>query len=362
MSKETNRISEGVINLVVEAAKIEEVVGDFVELTKKGPRYLGLCPFHDDRKIGSFVVYPRKNCYKCFSCNAHGGPVSFLEQHLGIGFLDAIRWLGRKYAIPIDDVQLDVTTPAPRQKPEPLPTLYLPFSMVTDKEHDINNNTLCKWIYHLPWSNEQKKRVIPTFKAYHLGHTNFGHTIFWQIDEKGKVRTGKMMLYKKDGHRNKKARWNFDFVHAMLFRDPKKPEYSDSKQDLKQTLFGMHLLDKYGHNADVCIVESEKTAVLMAIAYGNNDRHIWMACGGLENLSPERLAPIIERHRKITLYPDRDGIDRWKQKAEQLNYDRLTIDAKPVMSEAEGGLWSEADGPKADIADVIIRRLLNKKV
>ena len=53
-----------IIDRILETAKIEEVVGDFIDLKKKGVRYLGLCPFHQDRHIGSFVVYPKGNCYK----------------------------------------------------------------------------------------------------------------------------------------------------------------------------------------------------------------------------------------------------------------------------------------------------------
>ena len=118
----------------------------------------------------------------------------------------------------------------------------------------------------------------------------------------------------------------------------------------------MHLLEKYGKDATVCIVESEKTALLMAIAYGNHAKQVWMACGGLEMLTRERLQPIIDRHRRIILYPARDGIEKWKQRAEQLHYDRLTIDTRPVTE-----WWRTEDGMKADIADVVIRAINNSK-
>jgi hypothetical protein len=97
-------------------------------------------------------------------------------------------------------------------------------------------------------------------------------------------------------------------------------------------------------------VESEKTAIIMATAYGNHNGEVWMACGGLEMLNRERLAPIIKQHRRIVLYPDRDGIDRWRAKAENLHYDRLHINAEPVLK-----WWKECDGEKADVADVVVR-------
>jgi hypothetical protein len=79
---------------------------------------------------------------------------------------------------------------------------------------------------------------------------------------------------------------------------------------------------------------------------------VWLACCGASNLTRERLRPLIQQHRNVVLYPDRDGIDLWKQKAEAIYYDRLTIDTKPVKE-----WWSECDGPKADIADVVVRML-----
>ena len=124
---------------------------------------------------------------------------------------------------------------------------------------------------------------------------------------------------------------------------------------MKQCYFGIHLLNKWKRkdiDQTVCIVESEKTALIMAIAYGNHANQVWMACGGLENLTREKLKPIIDQHRPIILYPDRDGIQKWQQKAEHLHYDRLTVDIKPVTE-----WWREEDGPKADIADVVVRMI-----
>ena len=81
-----------------------------------------------------------------------------------------------------------------------------------------------------------------------------------------------------------------------------------------------------------------------------------MACGGLENLSREKLKPLIDQGRRIILYPDRDGIDKWRVKAEQLHYDRVTVDDNPVTK-----WWEPEDGDKADIADVVIRMVNNSK-
>ena len=93
------KIPKHIIEKVLETAKIEEVVDDFkdVKLRKKGVRYQGICPFHDDKDYGNFIVYPKDNCYRCFKCDAKGGVVDFLMAHERLSYPDAIRWLGKKY-------------------------------------------------------------------------------------------------------------------------------------------------------------------------------------------------------------------------------------------------------------------------
>ena len=370
----SKRIDKFIIERILDAARIEEVIGDFdnIQLKKKGVRYLGYCPFHDDRHVGSFVVYPKKQCFKCFSCGAKGGVVEFLKMHEHLSFPDAIRWLGKKYNIETDMTDFNYTPQEQKPVPPPLDMLVLPKHLMagTLVAEALDNDNLVTWIRTgIAWDTIQRKRIEEVLNCYCVGHGKNGHTIFWQLDEQGRLRTGKMMKYREDGHRDKEAKWNFDWIHATLSRhwDAERQEMTDeppypfpylydpSKQEPHITFFGMHLLNKWKRkdiDQTVCIVESEKTALLMAIAYGNHVKQVWIACGGLEMLTRERLQPIIDQRRRIVLYPDRDGIKKWQQKAEQLHYDRLTIDTTPVTK-----WWKSEDGEKADIADVVIRSI-----
>ena len=370
------KIAKSIIEKILEAAKIEEVVSDFIDLNKKGVRYLGLCPFHDDRSLGSFVVYPKENCFKCFSCGAKGGVVDFLMNYAKMAYPDAIRYLGKKYNIETDGVDIDYTPPPPKPAPPPLPTLELPKRIMAGTLLDtaLAEDNLVKWIRTgINWDVIQRKRVEEMIGLYDVGHGRNGHTIFWQIDEQGRLRTGKMMKYKPDGHRDKKTSWNFDFIHATLSRhwDAERQEMTDEppypypqlydpdKQEAQITFFGYHLLNKWKRKdveQTVNIVESEKTALLMAIAYGNHAKQLWIACGGLEMLTRERLKPLIDQKRRIILYPDRDGIEKWRIKCEQLHYDRVTLNTDPVTK-----WWKPEDGEKADIADVVIRMINESK-
>ena len=104
------KISDDIIRTVLEQAKIEDVVGDFVTLRKAGVNMTGICPFHDDKHDGNFIVRPSTisesnhgNTYRCFVCDAKGGPVQFLMNAEHMTFPDAIRYLGKHTA------QLDTT-------------------------------------------------------------------------------------------------------------------------------------------------------------------------------------------------------------------------------------------------------------
>lgn len=89
----------------MDAARIEDVVSDFVNLKRAGANLKGLCPFHDDR-TPSFIVSPAKNLCKCFACGKGGSPVGFIMEHEQLSYPDALRYLARKYGIPIEEKEL----------------------------------------------------------------------------------------------------------------------------------------------------------------------------------------------------------------------------------------------------------------
>lgn len=88
-----------------DAAKIEEVVGDFVSLRKRGANLVGLCPFHNE-KTGSFNVSPARGIFKCFGCGEGGNAVRFLMLHEHLSYPDALRYLAKKYHIEIVEKEL----------------------------------------------------------------------------------------------------------------------------------------------------------------------------------------------------------------------------------------------------------------
>ena len=357
MGDKTMKIDNLTLQRIKEAANVVDVIGDFYELKKKGQDYQCLCPFHNDRHLGSFVVSPRRNSYTCFACGAHGDAIEFLMRHERLTFFEAVAWLGKKYGIEVEGGERFTPKPArPRKAADKLPMLTLDFSMVKARL-DTRGDRLCDWIRSLPWNDEQRGRVEKVLRGYGVGHARKGtgytifwqiYTIFWQIDDLGKVRTGKFMLYRPDGHRDKDTPYNFTWAHSML---EKAGKIDMSKADLHTTLFGMHLLN-FHPTAAVNIVESEKTALLASIMWGHPEKWIWMASGGLSMLNASKLKPIIDQGRQVYIYPDRDGVTAWKQQAMVIGYKRLTVDTRYL-----DGYWRDKDGQKADIGDIIVNSL-----
>lgn len=350
------------IQRVRDAASIVDVAGDFLELRKRGVEYECLCPFHNDRHIGSFKVSPRKNIYYCFACNASGDSIGFLMEHAGLSFTDAVRYLGDKYGILVDDEQPKLRAVRP-SRPRPLqetvrelPVLELPRWMPERSQRDLLSDTLAQWLLSLPWSAEQGERAAKVMLLYNMGHSKDGMTVFWQVDERGAVRTGKMMRYKSDGHRDKEAprSWIHTRLRNKRYRLSDGTEvcyFNDQTHEMKQTLYGMHLTAAYP-DARINIVESEKTAIICAAYFGYLGKDLWLATGGMSQLSGEKLKPLMEQGRAILLHPDKDGVAQWAERCKRIGYDKMRI--------ADGMLnryWRSEDGAKADLADIIVRSL-----
>jgi DNA primase len=94
---------------ILETARIEDVVSEFLKLRRSGANLTALCPFHHE-KTPSFSVSPIRNTFKCFGCGKGGNAAKFLMEHEGYSYPEALRWLARKYNIEVKE-----TKPTPEQ-------------------------------------------------------------------------------------------------------------------------------------------------------------------------------------------------------------------------------------------------------
>src|SRR6185436_18676047 len=97
-------ISKETVDRIFETARIDEVVGEFVNLKKRGVNLIGLCPFHNE-KTHSFNVNPARNIYKCFGCGKGGTAINFIIDHEHLSFPDSLRYLAKKYNIEVEEEQ-----------------------------------------------------------------------------------------------------------------------------------------------------------------------------------------------------------------------------------------------------------------
>ena len=97
-------IPKHTIDQIFEAAIIEDVVGEFVVLKKRGVNLLGNCPFHNE-KTPSFTVSPAKGIYKCFGCGKAGNSINFIMDHEHYTYPEALRYLANKYQIEIEELE-----------------------------------------------------------------------------------------------------------------------------------------------------------------------------------------------------------------------------------------------------------------
>ena len=102
MDKYASLIKPEIIQEIFETVKIDEVVGDFVSLKRRGVNLIGLCPFHNE-KTPSFTVSPAKGIYKCFGCGKGGNSVNFIMEHEHYTYPEALKFLAKRYHIEIEE-------------------------------------------------------------------------------------------------------------------------------------------------------------------------------------------------------------------------------------------------------------------
>ena len=112
-------IPQETVNRILDLAQIEDVVGDFVTLKRAGATYKACCPFHNE-KTPSFVVSPSKGIYKCFGCGKSGTAVGFVMEHESMSYVEALRYLAKKYNIEVVEKEETAEDIAKRQRNESL--------------------------------------------------------------------------------------------------------------------------------------------------------------------------------------------------------------------------------------------------
>lgn len=112
-------IPQETVNRILDLAQIEDVIGDFVTLKRAGSTYKACCPFHNE-KTPSFVVSPSKGIYKCFGCGKSGTAVAFVMEHESMTYVEALKYLAKKYNVEVVEKEESAEDIAKRQRNESL--------------------------------------------------------------------------------------------------------------------------------------------------------------------------------------------------------------------------------------------------
>ncbi len=194
------------VQRIINSIDILEVIGDFVQLKKRGANYLGLCPFHNE-KTPSFTVSPSKEIYKCFGCGKSGNTISFLMEHDKLGYVEALRWLAKKYNIEIQETETD---PEYKERQQTSDSLY------------IINQFAQKFFEEQLWDNDMGKAVAHSY----LQHRGFKDEIIRKFglgycppDRDSFAKAAVKNLYNKDLLLKSGLVVNRDFGLADNYRD-----------------------------------------------------------------------------------------------------------------------------------------------
>lgn len=220
------------------------------------------------------------------------------------------------------------------------PTSYIPNAIMERSFAKYETNNLYLFLVE-KLGREKANALSDKYKIGTGKHWN-GATVFWQVDIKGNVRTGKVMLYDKlTGHRVKEPFNHITWVHTLIgLKD----------FQLRQCLFGEHLLNAE-KDKTIALVESEKTALIASVFI---PEYLWLATGGKNGCFNESAMAVLQ-NRNVILFHDVGATEDWKEKAGML--EKLHINVS-VFDFLETVATEEDISKGLDIADYLLREQL----
>ncbi len=264
-------IPKETVEQILQASHIEEVVGEFVTLKKRGSNLWGNCPFHNE-KTPSFSVNPARNIFKCFGCGKAGDSAKFLMEHEHYTYPEALRYLAKKYNIKIEERE---------QTAEEI-------MLQTVREKMFNINEFAdKYFVDTMWNTEEGRNIgleyfrergylNPIIEKFHLGY-NPDSTHWDAFTEHAKKNGYSEELLEQIGLSIKGQKGLYDRYHGrvmfpihsltgrvigfggrILVNDKKSPKYQNSPEseiyDKKQTLYGIYFAKNAIAKQDECIL------------------------------------------------------------------------------------------------------------
>jgi len=310
-------IPQDTIEKIFDTVRVEEIVGDFVELKKAGVNYKGRCPFHDE-KTPSFVVSPTKGIYKCFGCQKGGNSINFIQELQGVSYPEALRYAADKYNIEIEEQEL-----TPEQE-----------SRMSAKESQfIATKFASEYFQNVLWNTSEGKAVglsyfkergfsEDTIKKFKLGYSPKKQNSFEKAATKAgydlEILAASSLIGKnEDGKTYDKFRERTIFtIHSYIgkvigfggraFSPDAKSKYLNSGEtliyDKSKVLYGLNLSKQAISKADRCFIVEGYTDVISM--HQNGVENVVSASGTA--LGPQQIQLIKRSTNNVTLLFDGD--------------------------------------------------------
>lgn len=300
---------------------MEDVVGEFVTLKKRGSNLLGLCPFHNE-KTPSFNVNPARNIYKCFGCGKAGGPIQFLIDYQQLSYPDALRYLAKKYNIEIEEEEI---SDEERQKETERHNLVESIHIVNAyaqkfyTDYMLNNEEGRIGLAYF----KERGFIKSTIEKFQLGFAPDGFDVF----TKHAIKEGyQLEILKKAGLTSSKENSTLDFfrnrvmfpIHNMtgkvvgfggriMVKDEKAPKYVNTPESevyqKSKILYGAYFAKNEIRKQDECLLVEGYTDVISLHQAGIENA---VASSGTA-LTPDQIRLIKRITPNITMLYDGDA-------------------------------------------------------
>lgn len=310
-------IPKETVDTIIETSRIDEVVGEYVTLKKRGANLLGNCPFHNE-KTPSFTVSPAKGIYKCFGCGKAGSSVNFIMEHEQYSYPEALKFLAKKYNIEIKEEE---KTPEQVLEQNEKDSLFLVNQFAADyfhnqllnsdngkaiglsyfKERGFHEETIEKFklgYSHDEWSNFTKAALDKGYKLDFLEKT--GLSIVKETKQFDRFKGRVMFPIQNISGRV------IGFGGRTLSADKKTAKYLNSPESdvyhKSQVLYGLNLAKKQVIQDDRCFLVEGYTDVISL--YQNGVENVVSSSG--TSLTTDQIRLIKRYTQNITILFDGD--------------------------------------------------------
>ena len=311
-------ISKETIQLIQNSIKIEEIVGSFVNLKRRGSNLLGLCPFHNE-KSPSFTVSPAKEIYKCFGCGKSGNSIGFLMDLEKYSYVEALKWLANKYNIEVEETE---TTPELKLYQQSSESLF------------VINNFVQKFFSEALFETEEGQDIALSYlkergfrediiKKFQLGYNpetgdSFAKAaVVSQFNPELLQKSGLVVLRDEKLKDNYRGRIIFPihnqsgkisgFGARLIKKNDKAPKYINTPENeiyvKSKILYGSYFARMAIDKADECLLVEGYTDVVSLHQAGVEN----VVASGGTSLTPDQLRLIKKYTNNLTIIYDGDG-------------------------------------------------------